>query len=322
MAVDFQQAHCAVCARPVAMARASCIYCGAPISAEVQEAAALAAQRVLQSKSLTHLETAAKGALGKHPPRRYLVIDTATALPETLAQACSISAWEARQWQAASRYRLLKVGAESPDGTLEAGLKESGLTFFSVPEQTVAPGRNPVVLESIDLSATPLQCTLRHDAEAPPKRRALPEQDVTLVISAFIKRERVRDLASLRAPADARMEDALLVHLHLVNEARPWEIDPHRTGYEGAHLASAHLSTRELVRRLSAKAPHDDAFRNIVPALAPGADPLSDFAGLKKTAKGASKELKIVVLDNVAQFREYSAWRGAVERERLNRPRI
>ena len=33
--------------------------------------------------------------------------------------------------------------------------------------------------------------------------------------------------------------------------------------------------------------------------------------------KKEGKEPKIAVLDNVAQFREYSAWRGAIERSSL-----
>ncbi len=300
------------------MARENCVYCGAPLSAKVLEAAALAAERVLQSKSLDHLEAAARGPTRDQTTRRYLIIDTAGTTPETLARACSISVWEARQWRAASRYRLLKVSAELPDGAQESGFKEIGLTFLALPEHTVAPARNPIVLESVDLSAAPLQCTLRHHAEAPATRRELIEPDVALIVSASIKRERVKDASSLRARADSRLQDAFLVHLHLKKEARPWEIDPRRTGYEGASLASAHMSTLDLVRRLSVRAPHDEAFKTIVPALSLGADPPSDLTGLKKTAKGAGKEPKVIVLDNVAQFREYSAWRGAVGKQRLN----
>jgi leucyl-tRNA synthetase len=37
---------CSACGRPVAMARAYCVYCGASLSAETLEAAALAMPRV------------------------------------------------------------------------------------------------------------------------------------------------------------------------------------------------------------------------------------------------------------------------------------
>jgi hypothetical protein len=75
------------------------------------------------------------------------------------------------------------------------------------------------------------------------------------------------------------------------------------------------MRTLELVRRLSIGAPFDEAFKNIVPALSPGADSSTELAGLQSGgAKPRDKEPKTVVLDNVTQFREYSAWRGAIER--------
>ncbi len=108
------------------------------------------------------------------------------------------------------------------------------------------------------------------------------------------------------------LEEALLVHVHLKGESRPWEIDPRRTAFEGTGLASAHMRTLQLVRRLSATTEHDDGFRNVVPAFAPGADPLSELAGIKPGTGNTKKESNLIVLDNVAQFREYSAWRGSV----------
>jgi hypothetical protein len=240
-------------------------------------------------------------------------MDTNAVSVEILAEACSVSAWEARQWQTASRYRLVRVSSEPENGPLESGLKDKGLNLLVVPEETVARSRNPILLESIDISATPIQCTFREDAEGPSSRRELSEPDVALIVSASIKRERVRDQISRRTRPDTRLEDAWLVHLHLKSEARPWEIDPRRIGYKGAGLASAHMRTLELVRRLSVNAPHDEAFRNIVPALSPGVDDSSEAIGLKTSGRPTGKEPKPVVLDNLAQFREYSAWRGAIE---------
>jgi hypothetical protein len=141
----------------------------------------------------------------------------------------------------------------------------------------------------------------------------LPEEDLLILVSGFIRREKVKDQTSFKTRTDTRLEDAWIVHLHFRGEPRPWEIDARRTGYEGAGLASAHMQTMELVRRLGTSVPHDDSFRNVVPALAPGVDPTGDFAALKSGAKSPSKEPKRVVLDNLAQFREYSAWRGAAE---------
>jgi hypothetical protein len=300
------------------MARARCVYCGATLSSEGLEEAALAARRILQSKSLAGLESAATGLGRDWQSRRYVVIDTAAAGVEVIAEACAVSVWEARQWQASSRYRLLKVSAEPADGPLESGLRERGLRFLVVPDDTVARSRNPVLLESIDPSAGLAACTIRDDPEAPPLRRDLKDQDLALIVSASIKRQRVKDQDSRRPPTETRLEDAWLVHLHLKGEARPWEIDPLRTTYEGAGPASAYMRTLELVRRLSTIAPHDEAFRNIVPALSPGVDPLRGLESLATTPRKKAKEPKFVVLDNVAQFREYSAWRGAIESAQRN----
>ncbi len=305
--------QCPACARPIAMARASCVYCGAALSAEALEEAALSAQRILQSKSLASLEAVVTGAPREAQPRRYVVVDTRAADAEKIAEACGVSPWEARQWQAASRYRLIRVSAEPADGPLESGLRAAGLRVLIVPDETVARSRNPIPIESIDSLAEPPQCTVREDPETPPSRRELRAGDLALIVTASIRREKVKDETPRRTPVDSRLDDAWLVHLHFKAGARPWEIDPLKTAYEGAGPASAYMRTLELVRRLQAFAPHDDAFKNMVPALSPGADPRTALASFAPANQKKSKEPKVVVLDNVAQFREYSAWRGALE---------
>src|SRR6187399_2076554 len=141
---------CPSCARPIAMARPNCVYCGAALSAEALEEAALAAQRILQTSSLANLEAVAKGSGREQPPRRYVVIDTRASEIEVVADACAVSAWDARQWRAASRYRLVRVSAEPADGPLESGLRAKGLRVLIVPDAAVARSRNPIPIESID----------------------------------------------------------------------------------------------------------------------------------------------------------------------------
>lgn len=295
------------------MARGTCVYCGAPLPEDVREAAASAAQRVLQSTTLAGLESAAMGH-DHERQKRYLVIETTAQPAEVLAEACTMSVWDARQWQAASRYRLLRVMLEPQVGEPLAALRAKGLKPLVVHGDVVARARSPISIESIDVSASPLQCTLREEAEGAVSRKELSEPEIALIISAPIKRERQKEQRS-RPRQDTRLEEAWLVHVHLRHETRPWEIDPRRTAYEGTGLASAHMRTLELVRRLSTVAPLDEAFKNIVPALSPGADPSNELAGLQSTrAKPRDKDQKTVVLDNVTQFREYSAWRGALER--------
>ncbi len=122
---------------------------------------------------------------------------------ETIADACGVSAWEARQWQAASRYRLVRVSTEPADGPLESGLRAKGLRVLIVPDETVVRSRNPIPLESIDQFADPPQYTLREDPEAPASRRTLSEQDLALIVTASIKRERVQELLDRLYPAPA-----------------------------------------------------------------------------------------------------------------------
>jgi len=295
------------------MARGTCVYCGAPLPEDVREAAASAAHRVLQSPTLAGLESAAMGH-DHERQKRYLVIETTAQPAEVLAEACGMSVWDARQWQAASRYRLLRVMLEPQVGEPLAALRAKGLQPFVVHGDVVAQARSPIPVESIDNSALPLHCTVREEPEGVVSRKELSEPEIALIISAPIKRERQKEQRS-RPRQDTRLDEAWLVHVHLRHETRPWEIDPRRTAFEGPGLASAHMRTLELVRRLSVAAPFDEAFKNIVPALSPGADPSNELAGLQGSrTKPRDKEQKTIVLDNVTQFREYSAWRGALER--------
>jgi hypothetical protein len=294
---------CKACSRPVAMARANCLYCGAALDGESIAGAALAAQKVLQSKSLLHLE--ANLQTTDSAPRTYFIADTAAGTVETLAELGGVSLWQARQWQSATRYRLLRVSAEDAD----SGGKDPRVVH-RVSEKDVAPRRTPVAVETVDAAAA-WALAIRDDPDTKATRRILRPQDVLLIVSAPIKREKA-DRSAGRKRMDNRLEDNWLVHLHVRGEARPWEIDPLRTAFEGSAQASAHMSTLELVRRFAETVPHEEGFRTFVPALAPGEDPLTDMKNLHSKGKEA-KDSKIIVLDNVAQFREYSAWRSALE---------
>lgn len=311
---------CPACSRPVAMARGNCMYCGAPLPQEILDAAAGAAERVLQSRSLAGLETAAKGPDADQVPKRYVVIDTSITSPDIIASACSVSIWEARQWQANSRYRLLKISQEAGEDRLESNLRGMGLEALVVSGETVARARNPIPIESIDVNAQPTTCLVRENPEALPSRREMRERAIALIVSGPIKREKQRPQTS-KVRLDSRLEDAWLVHIHLHAETRPWELDPRRTAFEGPGLASAHMQTVELVRRLKASVAVDETFRNVVPALSPGVDPMDDLPRMKnEPGKPQDKQEKAVILDNVAQFREYSAWRAAIERLRPGMP--
>jgi hypothetical protein len=258
----------------------------------------------------------AKGLDRDLPPRFYEILDTRSSEASAIEKALDVSAWEARQWRAAAPFRLLKITAEPPDEERAARLASLGVRVHRLPESLVNRARQPLSAEVVDTVALPIWMTLREDAESAALRRELDEQRILILVSGVIRRQLLKqDAGRSKLPSGSQLEDGWLVHVHLIGEARPWEIDPRRASFEGDGFMSAHMRTLELVRSLSGRVPLDDSFRNIVPALAPGAGPADDLRGLKKAAKPREKDAKKVILDNVTQFREYSAWRAAVERE-------
>lgn len=96
---------------------------------------------------------------------------------------------------------------------------------------------------------------------------------------------------------------------------RPVEIDPAAFDF-GAPRAreSSLLEIAGWITALAAAAAVDDEFRRISPALAPAA-PAAGAAAGPEDALRTSATRAPAILDNVAQFRFYSAWRGAVERQ-------
>lgn len=308
---------CPSCGRPVATARPTCLYCGASLPEETQTAAAEAAARVLQAKNLSHLE-ASTGGFGPEAPRRvYVILDT-TASIESIVDAFGISPWEAQQWQIASSFRLVRIAPEGRHEAMEAPLVASR-HLHTIPEKIVTESRTPRFVEFVGASPGTLALSLEDPETLTARRLELEPSAVLLIVSGPIKREKVREAASYKKPSDTRLDDGWLIHLHTRDDPRPLEIDPGRTKFETSGPASAHMLSLELVRRLENAAVHDAFFRNVVPALSPGADPLDELREMASAKKGGAKEPKRVVLDNMAQFREYSAWRAAIER-RLSPP--
>ena len=93
-----------------------------------------------------------------------------------------------------------------------------------------------------------------------------------------------------------------------------------------AVTGSARLEIDAWVEEVAGGAPCDDGFRRLPPALGPaepepkGALAAVSSLGLAARGQGSGRDEGPVVLDNVAQFRFYSGWRAAVERRRAARP--
>lgn len=299
---------CPSCARPVATTAATCLYCGAVLPADLRARAQENADRIRRAETLPALSASAL-APATDPARRYFVLDVADAAEATLTDAFAISVWEARQWRAGPRYRLIRVSTE--DGANE---DPPGLRIHVLEEGAVIRARNPLPVVAIDDSAEAVVCRTRPDPEGPLVSREIPSGAILLIVSAPIRRERTPDAVLLKRPASARLEDGLLVHLHVEGEPRPFEIDARRTAFEGDGPPSAFMRTLALLRRLSEAAPLDDSFRLVVPALAPSPDTDRDLEGLRKAGHKPAKEPRKPAHDNSSQFRAYSAWRGVLAR--------
>jgi hypothetical protein len=101
------------------------------------------------------------------------------------------------------------------------------------------------------------------------------------------------------------------------------ELDPGAFEFGQAPLASSSLlELTSWLEQLLVGVPSDDSFRRLPPALAPSAPETGVVAAAKALARppiaGRSRRGEPRrILDNLEQFRFYSAWRAALERRRL-----
>src|SRR6266536_236002 len=94
--------ECPACRRPVAMVRATCVYCGAALPAAAVEEAAKGAEAVAA--------TPPAGALPA--PRFVLIIDLDSGTEDEVAAALGISRFEAGQRQRRGGLQLFRIGEE------------------------------------------------------------------------------------------------------------------------------------------------------------------------------------------------------------------
>jgi hypothetical protein len=297
---------CPSCRRPVAVARPSCLYCGAPLAPQDVAAAAAAA-----------------GPAPPPPeaePRGLLILDLADATPEILARALGLPPYEAgllaRRGGLHLR-RALEARAASAEARRLAGL---GVVAVVVPEAEARA--RP--LRALSGRRTPAGLSLRTE-EGPLE---VAEADLLLLVTGPIVRQRQSRFDEKRAPA--RLDEGRRVHLHRRSEPRAVEIDP--DNFEaGGGAGSARLEVDAWVADLAARVPHDEDFRREPPALAPGEpeppSPLAAAASLRARSarrrpprRPGGTEEEPSLLDNVAQFRFYSGWRAAVARRRAAPP--
>jgi hypothetical protein len=291
---------CPSCRRPVAVARPSCLYCGAPLAPEIVAAAA-------PPPPPPASEDAGRG---------LVIVDLAGAAAETLGPALGLPPYEAGLLARRGGLHLHRALDANDAGAEASRLAGLGLVVLVVPE---AESRTRP-LRALSGRRTDAGLSLRTE-EGP---LDLPESEILLVVTGPIARQRQSRLEK-RPAALARLDEGRRVHLHRRGEARAIEIDPDNFEARGAGRGSARLEVASWIAALSARVPHDEDFRREPPALAPSEPeppgPLAAVAALRSrrrrgARRGGVAEEEPALLDNVAQFRFFSAWRAAVARRR------
>jgi hypothetical protein len=303
---------CPHCARPVAAAQPRCVYCGGELPAEALQAAA-AARAALEAQWAREGETStATPATGGAPdtpttPRVLLVLEVASADEGALARALSLSAFEAglrRRRGGPDLHRILPA----PQATEEAArLRAQGLEVLEIAEDEVRRAE-PVTITR----GTAETGALALDGDDGPLRVA--EADLLLVVRGVITREYQTTPEARRQRRLATLDPGYRVHLHRRGDARPMELDPATLDFgPGGAPSGAQLQVASWIDRLFPGVPRDDSFRLVIPALAPAAPAAGGDAAAALARPGRARR---AVLDNLAQFRFHSAWRGAARRLR------
>src|SRR5262245_32339126 len=271
-------ALCPACARPVAVARARCLYCGAVLSAEAVVEAEKSAREV-------------RGGHKRDSERVLVVLEHRRTDAEALARALGLTLFDAAQRAARGGFELLRTAAPADAEEMAASLRSAGFVVFLVPETEAR--RPPTRVRGGGFEDGRVRL---HTAGG---EESIGRDDLLLVVRGPIARE-------YQTPSDrtrfrtATLPAGYLVHLHLRREAPPLELDP--GNFEFA-LASRQGSLLELGLWLgSLGAPTDDGFRKLAPAFAPALPEATAVGATARALVHASGE-GTLPLDHVAQCR-------------------
>ena len=286
---------CPRCARPAATASPRCLYCGAELPAAPAPPASTTS--------------------GPEPPARTLVVvDLQEAPPEALVRSLGQSPYEAARRAERGGFHLHRIAAPDDAVRVAEALAAEGLRAWLVPEAEVRDTARP----------RPVRGGRRQEGalflQAGDDRVRLAPADVLLVVRGEIVRE-YQSQPRGRKVQVATLEGGHRFHLHPVAGGPPFELDPGDFEFtEGEGVIAPTLRVLSFwVESLGPQAALDDNFRRLAPALGPeeaSGGALSAVEALRPARRGGAA----LVLDNLAQFRFYSAWRAIVERLRRAAP--
>jgi hypothetical protein len=240
-------------------------------------------------------------------PERVLVVVALEGVDAArLPAAVGISPYEAGQWARRGGYHLHRAAAAADAAAEQARLAAQGIAAFTIDEASVRDAAQPEPALGGRFDGRALH------VRTPGGGGVIAGADLLLVVKGPIAREHPTKEILRFVPA-ATLEPGYRFHLHRRDPPRPLEIDPAAFDF-GAHRAreSSLLEIAGWIAALAAAAPVDDGFRRIAPALAPAARAAGAAARPEDALRTSAAP---AILDNVAQFRFYSAWRGAVERQ-------
>lgn len=266
-----------------------------------------AAQAASVATATAGSERAAAGA-AQAPERMLLILELAGSEPAATAAALGVSLYEAQQLLrrgGAHLHRVLTLDEAPFEAERLAGL---GVRVHAIPEaETRVP---PLLTLGGCFRGGALE--LRGEKE----RLVVEGAGLRLVVRGPITREyQARPPKKLTALAS--LESGYRFHLHRRAEATPIEIDPWAFEFDSDAEAgrSSLLLISSWVAALAVGVPIDDGFRRLSPALAPEAQ--AERSALSTAAlvqRKTDTKAASLVLDNLRQFRFYSAWRAAALR--------
>lgn len=296
--------HCPTCGRPRVASRATCLYCGGPLpSVGPSDPVPADAPPVAE-----------RAEAGEPRDRCLVVLDLAAASEAALARALDRPSYEARLLVRRGGLHLHRIFDAAAADAEARRLRAFGLDAVLVPE-TEARVRP---LRALGGERREGQLTLRTE-EGPVV--VVRRGDLLLVVAGPITRE-YQTPSKRRRVETARPDEGFRVHLHRREDPRPLEIDSQSVELGFTITGSGRLEVDAWVEEVAGDAPRDDGFRRMPPALSPSEpEPTGVLAAVRSLGRGSPDSAsggddRAVVLDNVEQFRFYSAWRAAAERRR------
>jgi hypothetical protein len=283
-------APCTRCGRPLTAGLPRCVYCGADAPPEVVRGAP------------------EEAAAPVGPGRLLVVLQVEGTEPATLARALALAAAEANHRVRRGGWQLLRIAEPVAAEEQAQQLRGAGLGVALVAEADVRAASRPVVAAGGESAGRRL--SLR-TSEGPLE---VETSDLMLIVQGPITRE-YQTSQEVKRARTATLEPGYRFHLHRRGEVRPVELDPGAFEFGAAASgASSLLLLSAWAQELGADVSVDDGFRRLPPELGVAEAAGGPLAAADALGVRGGRGEATLVLDNLRQFRFYSAWRAALQR--------